>query len=65
MYTITEDKKTIENKDYLVYGIRYDDEYCVRDVSSDKAAIERLISDCNKYDLDPIHLRDVVEDFIG
>lgn len=37
----------------------------VRDVSSNKENITRLVNECNRLRLSPIHLRDVVEDFIG
>ena len=37
----------------------------IRDVSSNKEKITRLVNECNRLGLSPIHLRDVVEDFIG
>lgn len=65
MYTLTEENKILEEQEYTAYGIRYDDEYIINDVSEDKEAVRRLVADCNKYELDPVHLRDVVEDFLA
>ncbi len=64
MYTLTEEKKILEEQEYVAYGIRYNSEYCIDDVSADKEAVKRLVANCNKYELDPVHLRDVVEDFL-
>lgn len=52
----------------LLYGIR-----CVagwrtvescRGISSNKSSVQELVSLCNKLGLSPVHLADVVEDFI-
>lgn len=64
MYTIIEEKKILEGEEHTAYGIRYDN-CCVSDVSDDRMAVERLIRDYNKYELDPIHLHDVIEDFLA
>ena len=37
----------------------------VRDISSDRERIAFLVDECNRFELLPIHLRDVIEDFIG
>lgn len=37
---------------------------CVRDISSDKETVSHLAERCLKLQLDPIHLLDVVEDFL-
>ncbi len=37
----------------------------VRDVSSDRQAIVDLISQCNRLQLSPAHLGEVVEDFLA
>ncbi|MCI8403795.1 MAG: hypothetical protein HFE49_02710 [Clostridia bacterium] len=65
MYTVTEEKKTIENKNCLVYGIRYDDEYYVKDVSADKAKVKHLTEMYNRYGLSPTHLYEAVENFLN
>ena len=36
----------------------------VRDVTSDKAGLSRLVNDCNNLELSIVHLNDVVEDFL-
>lgn len=36
----------------------------VSDVSTDKNKVENLISLCNKERLDPVHIYDVIEDFL-
>ena len=40
-------------------------ECSITDVSCDEYAIRQLVSDCNRYRLDPVHLNDVVQDFIN
>ena len=37
----------------------------VHDITSDKERLQELISICNHLQLSPIHLSDVIEDFIG
>ncbi len=57
-----------EGKLNLLYGVR-----CVagwrtletcRGISSNKSSVQRLVLSCNRLKLSPIHLADVVEDFI-
>ena len=36
----------------------------VRDVTSDRTGITKLVNDCNRLKLSTIHLNDVVEDFL-
>ena len=64
MYQITEEKRAFENQEKTVYGIYYDDEYNVSNVSANKSTVEGLVEKYNKYKLDPIHLHDVIEDFL-
>ena len=65
MYELISKRKTVEGKEYIVYGIRYNGEYCFEDISTNKTAVEELADACNKFSLDPIHLGDVVEDFLN
>ena len=65
MYKLTQKTTVVEGKEYRVYGIRYSDAIFVEDVTTDRARIEGLIADCNKYSLDPIHLMNVIEDFLA
>lgn len=37
----------------------------VRDISSDRQAITGLIDQCNRLQLSPVHLQDIVEDFLA
>ena len=59
MYELTEQKKN----DISVYGVKYGD-LQIDDISADKDKVEKFIDDINKYQLSPIHLCDVVEDFV-
>ncbi len=36
----------------------------IHDITSDKQGLEALVHRCNDLDLSPIHLEDVVEDFL-
>lgn len=65
MYKLTDKKIVVENQQYTVYGIKYNDTICIDDISTDKNKVEKLISDCNNHELDPIHLADIVEDFLS
>lgn len=65
MYKLTNKQVEIEGTTYTVYGISYDDEFYVEDISPDRTKVEGLVADCNKYSLDPVHLYDIIEDFIS
>lgn len=65
MYQLTEEKRAFENEEKRVYGIYYNDEYYVSDVSVNRSVVEELVEKYNKYNLDPIHLHDAIEDFLG
>ena len=65
MYELISKQKIVEGKEYVVYGIKYNDEYCFEDISTNQKPVEELADDCNKFSLDPIHLADVVEDFLN
>ena len=36
----------------------------VRDITSDKTSLIKLVNDCNSLELSTVHLNDVVEDFL-
>lgn len=59
MYELTEQKKS----DISVYGVKYGD-LQIDDISADKDRVEKFVNDINKYQLSPIHLGDVVADFV-
>ena len=63
VYEMTREIRVSETSERVeVYGLR-----CALaeepDVSCDRAAVERLVADCNALELDPAHLHDVVCDF--
>ena len=59
MYELTEQKKN----DISVYGVKYGD-LQIDDISTDKGRVKKFVDDINKYQLFPIHLGDVVVDFV-
>ena len=59
MYELTEQKKN----DISVYGVKYGD-LQIDDISADKDRVEKFVDDINKYQLSPLHLGDVVDDFV-
>ncbi|MCI8404722.1 MAG: hypothetical protein HFE49_07440 [Clostridia bacterium] len=65
MYKVTEEKTTIDNKEHTTYGIWYNDEFHVNDISVNREYVENLLQLCIAEQLSPIHLYDVVTDFIG
>lgn len=69
LYELIEGIFTIEAHEHIGYGISVK---CVNslkplffhDISTNKEDIVNLISLCNKLQLDPIHIRDVIDDFL-
>ena len=59
MFELTEQKKN----DISVYGVKYGD-LQIDDISADKDKVRKFVNDINNYQLSPIHLGDVVEDFV-
>ena len=59
MYELTEQKKN----DISVYGVKYGD-LQIDDISADKDRVKKFVDDINKYQLSPIHLGDVIDDFV-
>lgn len=59
MYELTEQKKN----NISVYGVKYGD-LQIDDISADKDRVKKFVDDINKYQLSPIHLGDVVDDFV-
>ena len=63
-----------EGKRYTTYGIAarlpHDSEQdgitiaAILDVSTDGEAVDALVARCNRLALSPVHLNDVVEDFL-
>ena len=73
-YAISEERYTSGDEVRISYGIvaysNADQDgsktivASVRDVTSDKAGLSRLVNDCNNLELSIVHLNDVVEDFL-
>ena len=73
-YAVSEEKYTFGNEMRTSYGIvaySHADQdgsktivASVRDVTSDKAELTKLVNDCNRLELSTMHLSDVVEDFL-
>ena len=49
---------------YIGFGIRYG-EHTVTDISLDRAKIENLIERMNSDELSPLHMMDIIEDFLA
>lgn len=64
IYEMTQGVSVLEGEPYCSYGIR-----CggmeIADISCDREKLAKLVDLCNHLALDPIHLRDVVEDFLA
>ena len=73
-YAVSEERYTFGNETRTSYGIvaysNADQDgskiivASVRDVTSDKASLTKLVNDCNRLELSTVHLSDVVEDFL-
>lgn len=68
-YVLLEDNLVFEENTYLTYGIAvaesdktHGEEY--HNISTDRDAVFSLVKRCNELLLDPVHLKDVVEDFL-
>ena len=64
MFKINEDIIINEDgKPIKTYGITCND-LIIKDVSIDKQKVETLIDLCNKNQVSPIHLEDIIDDFL-
>lgn len=68
-YQLTASESAAEENKKVTYGISVTDKngICdkIEDISPDKAEMEKLVSLCNELQLDPIHLEDIVDDFLS
>lgn len=59
----------IENRIFKTYGIiAIENLICkkvVKDISTDRKSVKHLVKDLNDYQVELVHLDDIVEDFIG
>ncbi len=70
IYQVTEEKVSTETAERITYGITgYADGgrpiVSIRDVTTDKAGLLALAETCNRLCLSPLHLYDVVEDYLA
>lgn len=65
-YLLIEDAVTADGKKVHTYGIAVmpKPSHEFHDLATDREAVARLVSRCNELRLDPIHLPEVIEDFI-
>ena len=64
MYSINQTTIIDENgKTIKTYGITCGNRI-IKDISIDKKKVEQLVELCNKNKLSPIHLDDVIDDFL-
>lgn len=70
LYTVFKSKHTIDDITYTSFGIvitsTQDNSVIERiaDISTSKEKIKKLVNLCNELSLEPIHIYDVIEDFI-
>ena len=55
--------KDEDEKECDTYGISFDD-IVIEDISINKQKIEKLVNLCNELELSPIHIYDVIDDFL-
>ena len=64
--TVIDHPEEGKTKAYGIKAISSDGAVCViADVSARKEAVEALVALCNQMQLEPCHLKDVVEDFLA
>ena len=73
-YEVTEETYSLCGINHASYGISAyadaDSDHTttiiawIRDITSDKQKLAELVRQCNRLELSPIHLNDVVEDFL-
>ncbi len=70
-YRLYEGQYRIEDQMYVGYGISIFDTdsgkelLCIEDITISKEKITSLIKQCNEKGLSPIHIYDVIEDFLS
>ena len=63
-YQRVQSKVTMEGRETITYGILCG-ETVIPDMSTEKEAVDRLVALCNQLQLDPIHMQNVVDDWLG
>ncbi len=70
LYVITEDAYLCDGHKFVSYGIsvlsnEFNHIQSIHRISENYASISNLVELCNSLQLDPIHLYDVVDDFVS
>lgn len=55
---------TLEGREQITYGMLCG-ERVIPDMSTEKEKVDELVSLCNELDLGPVHMQNVVDDWIG
>ena len=65
-YSLIKGTYLIEGKAHIGYGIGYTENSALsfEDLTLNPISVAKLVKLCNELDLSPIHLKDVVEDFL-
>lgn len=53
-----------QGKSYRAYGIAASDGQTIEDISAERRPIKKMVHTINRLKLDPVHFRDVVEDYL-
>lgn len=64
MYQTTVDTHILDGRTYTAYGIAFQD-IRIDDLSRDRETVDALVELYNRRGLDPLHLREEVEDFLA
>lgn len=72
-YCVVEEKYIVGKKEYIAFGIaeieNYEDSYSVimhlHNICSDFGMIEKILEKCNRLDISPIHLNEVITDLLN
>ena len=65
-YSLIKGTYLIEGESHIGYGIGYTEnsDLSFEDLTLNPIAVAKLVKLCNELDLSPIHLKNVVEDFL-
>ena len=65
-YSLIKGSYLIDGESHIGYGISYTEnsEVSFEDLTLNPITVAKLVKLCNELDLSPIHLKDVVEDFL-
>lgn len=64
MYQIISGQYMLEGRAYISYGICWGKNK-IEDISLDRTAVEALVSLCNRETVSPVHLWDIIADFLA